>query len=174
MENIQRNISEKQFRRNVLYSTSFLRISAICSALFKYIKNSCPSRTSLRTWCTLISTCLSQTETLSLLASAIAAVLSTYTIVGPDVAISGYGNLFDISQNNRRNHVKSLAQDDRTMYSASAEEKETIFCRLLRQILCDNPIDAKNPVVDCLVFLQPAQSASAKPCSVEEVELPRE
>jgi hypothetical protein len=52
---------------------------------------------------------------------------------------------------------------DKALYSASEEDLDTVICFLAFHETRDDPKKKQYPVVDLLVSIQPAQSASEKP-----------
>jgi hypothetical protein len=54
---------------------------------------------------------------------------------------------------------------DKALYSASEEDLDTVICFLAFHDTRDDPKKKQYPVVDLLVSMHPAQSASEKPSS---------
>ena len=67
------------------------------------------------------------------------------------------------SRNKYLSHVNSQVIEVIDLYSASAEDLETVVCFLLFQEIRDLPKKTKYPVTDRLVEMHPPQSASQKP-----------
>ena len=62
----------------------------------------------------------------------------------------------------QREMSQEISQHESAMalYSASAEERDTVCCLLHFQEINERPNVTQNPVMDCLVCLQLPQSAS--------------
>lgn len=70
-------------------------------------------------------------------------------------------NIFK-SFNNERSQDNSQHAPVIALYSASADDRETVFCLSVRQEISEDPKKTQYPVVDFLDIEQPPQSESQK------------
>lgn len=87
---------------------------------------------------------------------AIADLLSQNSVVGADKPIP-------MSRSTKLTQVRLVVAEAKARYSASIEERETVDCRFADQKIRFEPSYVQKPVVDRLVVLHLAQSASEKP-----------